>query len=336
MYAHILKDSAAANKAWLTRQRKQQEAMGPKAPMPDAATFTPAATLEEALKVARDNGLPTVRGKKDMLADIVKYKDEQHAKMTDAEREMSYSYKDGDFSIPPSKRKGEMENTRWLVSQYSKHEIKHEGADPYDVADEKKLQVQNNMNLNASLPDYAHAVKKFGDAPVYPFNFGKRTGLMQGAGGQYEFGKVFLNTEWVSTNPAIKAKDDLYSKNPRGTVEPSSPGGATFIQNGMAGTLRHEYGHHIHSSQLDKAKVKEWDELHTAVSGLSHKQNHLDQNMGYDKDTPLKKISSYSQANSQESFAELFQLMSHPSFKREKYPKEVQPMIDFMKKVVFS
>lgn len=333
MYANVLKTSEAAKKAWLTRQRKQQEAMGPKAEMPNAANFTPATTLAEALKIAKDNGLPTIRGAKDLVQDINAYKDEQHAKMTDAERQAVYGYKD-EPSVKPSDRPNEVKNSKWLAAEYTKHEIKYEEKDPFNVSDARKLAVQNNMNLNASLPEFAHAVKKFGDAPVYPMNFGKRTGLMQGAGGQYEFGKVFMNTEWVPDTPS--AKDAQDSKHPRGTVAPDSPGGATFIQNGMAGTLRHEYGHHIHSSQLGKAKVKEWDDLHTKVSGLDSKQNHMDQNMGYDKETPLKKISSYSQANSQESFAELFQLMSHPSFKREKYPKEVQPMIDFMKKEIFS
>lgn len=333
MYSHIFKDSAAATKAWLTRQRKAQEAMGPKAEMPSATNFTPATTLAEAVKIAKDNGLPTIRGKGDLVKDINAYKDEQHASMTDEQRQAVYGYKD-EPGVKPSDRPNEVKNSKWLAAEYTKHEIKYEGKDPFDVSDERKLTVQNNMNLNATFPEFTHAVKKFGESPVYPANFGKRTGLMQGAGGQYEFGKVFMNTEWVPDTPS--AKDAHDSKYPRGPVAPDSPEGAIFIQNGMAGTLRHEYGHHIHSSQLDKAKVKEWDDLHTQVSGLDSKQNHLDQSMGYDKQTPLKAISSYAQANSQESFAELFQSMSHPSFKREKYPKEVHPMIDFMSKEVFS
>lgn len=332
-YVSILKDSEAAKKAWLTRQRKLQEASAPKASMPSAINFTPALTLAEALKVAKDNGLPMVRGKADLVKDIMAYKDDQHSRMTPEEVQAVYGHKH-DPSVKPSDRPDEVKNSKWLASEYSKYELKFEGKDPFDVSDAKKLSVQNNMNLNETLPGFVHAQKKFGRAPVYPANFGRRTGLMQGAGGQYEFGKVFLNTEWVSDTPNAKADQD--SKNPRGTVTPDDPGGATFIQNGMAGTLRHEYGHHVHSSQLPKPKVKEWDELHTQVSGLPSKQNHKDQHMGYDKDTPLKSISSYSQANSQESFAELFQLMSHPSFKREKYPKEVQPLIDFMEKEIFS
>jgi hypothetical protein len=107
-----------------------------------------------------------------------------------------------------------------------------------------------------------------------------------------------------------------------------------FIEDGLAGIIRHEQGHYIHTSMMAKSKSQEWDRLYSKISGLESKQNFHNKDMGYDKDTPIKQISSYSQSNSMEGFAEVFQLMTHPTFNRKKYKKEVQPLFDFMEKNV--
>lgn len=333
LYAHILKEawtpekrSAATTKAWLSRARSKapKEAVAPL-----AEHNLTADTFKEAKSVAKKLGAPILRDSKDTLyRDTVEFLDLQHANATPFEREVRNYYNPDQL---PSTNPKELSYARSYAKDYTQYEKKFEGKDPFDVSDLKKAAIQDMINYNHTLPAYANAVKKFGEAPLYAINFGKRTGLVQGASGQYEAGKVFINAEWVYSDK-IRADDSF---NAKGSTA-DSDGGNVYANGGLAGTIRHEQGHWIHSTKLPRDKAAEWDALHTAVSGLASKQNHLETGMGFDKQTPLKQISSYSQANSMESFAETFSLMTHPNFDRKKYGKEVQSMFDFMEKEILS
>lgn len=314
MYFGIIKDSEASRKAWLKRKRKDQPSSG----------VSPADSFAEARKVAKENGFPElVTTKAGLERAVINFFDKRWEKMTDEEREFHYfRYPD----VPPSQQPRELADAKRLASDFYRHEKKYNNIDPLQSSDEQKAILQNLSNFNHTLPAFRKAYEKYGDAPIVPLKFGERTSTVQGASGEYQLGLVLMDSNWII--PKYHKYEE--SLTPKG----SSPmtDNTVYLNQGLAGTLRHEYGHHIHVNSMPRDKAREWDDLHTKVSGLEGKWNANNTEMGYDKHTPLKQISSYSQANSMESFAETFALMTSPTFDRKKYEPEVQPLFDFMEK----
>ena len=300
-----------------------------RAKSPPEKPFIPAITLKEARKLASDMGAaPILTTKKELYAEVLAQRDARWERFSPEERKNSGFFDQGE--IKPSLNPKEVKNVKWVAEEFYKHEKKFEGKDPFAVPEETQLLMQNLINYNHTLPKHRQAVEKFGNAKVVPFLFGKRTGLVAMAGGQQTAGMVFMNAEWHPKSQ--HEKDYSESFNPKGRT---TEGKAAYLNGGLAGTLRHEYGHYIHSEVMPRGKAKAWDALHEQVSGLPAKQNHHDTFMGYDKDTVLKNISSYAQTNSMESFAETYALMTSKKFNKKDHHPSVHPLFDFMEREVF-
>ena len=296
--------------------------------------YTPESTLKAAKAAAKKIGAPEiVTNKAQLLRELTKAKDRAWERMTPEERQGIFA----DSYDLPSKSAKELRYAKHYITQLSKWERIYEGKDLFDTPEVAKRLIQNAINYNYSIPKFKKVVDKFGEAPVIVAAFGKRTGLSQGASGQYEGGLVFLNSEWQSSAVMEHHEYTTFNKPPddnRGKSDEDLKWASG--SDGLNSTHRHEYGHYVHSTAMPRTKAKEWDDLYTKVTGLAASASYEASDYGLNHKTPLARVSSYSQANSKEGFAEVFSVMSNPKFSRTQYPKELKDLFDWMDKEVFS
>lgn len=293
--------------------------------------FTPASSLKAARAAAKKMGSPLVATTRaEVRAALIRAKDEAYDRMSPEDRTVVYGK---NAHLRPSENPETKTDTNFQMKDLLFWEKKINSKDALAASDEAKRQVQNAQNYNHSIPKFKKAFEKFGYMPTIAMGFGKNTGLSQGASGQYVAGKVFMNTGWMIEG-SEKQENKTYNRAPPDNRNRQDDN-LVLMDGGIHGTMRYEYGHGI-DARLPKVAQEEWKGLYSGITGIKADAKYEATQWGTNANTPLKQVSSYAQSNSEEAFAETFSLMTNPLFNRRQYPKEVQPLFDFMDREVFS
>jgi len=161
----------------------------------------------------------------------------------------------------------------------------------------------------------------------------------------------------LDANPTIKRMAERYGPVQIATVESADGASARYASNyivvaeiasgnlqappttkalstdySLSGTLRHEYGHHVHSlltTELDNA----WHDAHKAwgKGGLGVDAMEA---VAMEANGDAGGISVYARTNYKEAFAETFALVSHPDFDYNAVPAEARPLVDTMLRII--
>ena len=164
-----------------------------------------------------------------------------------------------------------------------------------------------NLQGNAR---YQTAVSKYGAVPVVGV-----TEWQGMAGGVYLTDAIAITDLGASAN-TVGAKDTDFN------IDPS-----------LNGTLRHEYGHHVHSLLSDEDDNR-WGDALTQWGGLlggpAAMDKFLDDNYVDHPELLSHGLSLYGRTNYKEAFAETFNLVTRPDFDRSTVDPRILPMVDLM------
>lgn len=106
------------------------------------------------------------------------------------------------------------------------------------------------------------------------------------------------------------------------------PGQATIESSGgMAGVLRHEYGHHI----WNRLRVSDREHFRELIVSF-RSEAEADRGGGRRYDGLKDKLTLYSADRDEEAFTESFAVWSDPRFDRTRFPADVQPLFDWLER----
>lgn len=183
-----------------------------------------------------------------------------------------------------------------------------------------ELTIDSALGLMETNPKIQAAQHTYGDVPVVPFET-----LPLNAQGIY-LGDVIAVADPVE--PVVR--DTLQTIGPRFNIDTS-----------MYGTLRHEYGHHVHSMlpEADRARwqaaVDEWGgEL--SPDGVNDLVRQITQGeMPPSVENVDWGLSLYGRSNVKEAFAETFALVTHPDYKSDTVVSpRIKPLVALMEEFI--
>jgi hypothetical protein len=126
---------------------------------------------------------------------------------------------------------------------------------------------------------------------------------------------VVMDTVWFEA--ASAAKRDV-----------PEPGQATIeTSGGMAGILRHEYGHYIWN------RLRDTDRVHFRELIAPFRSDEPSNRGGGNRYGGLeKKLTFYAASNYEEVFTEAFAIWSDPRFDRGRFPADIHPVFDWLER----
>lgn len=136
--------------------------------------------------------------------------------------------------------------------------------------------------------------------------------LARSAPGQDKMGERLGGTTFVYDSPSILAEGEYELRN-----DVPKPGGSTASSHGgMAGVLRHEFGHHVYD-------VLEYNAQHRPA------REELSQALAAIKDVG-KELTHYAASSHIEAFAEALALGTHPKYRAENFSPEVHRYVSLV------
>ncbi len=183
--------------------------------------------------------------------------------------------------------------------------------------------VDDAIAANATNPRMAAAVNRFGQIPVAVVKTDHNAAARALGVGT----TVIMNDplEWGEPGDPVELDGPI--------VGPS--GDAWTVSKGLAGTLRHEYGHYV-ETMVDNGAGPElaepyarWREAYKQWNGGNTFNAMVGTDIGKMDAAGPGGLSKYARANSMEGFAETFALVTHPDFDRSTIP-DGSPLADMV------
>jgi hypothetical protein len=190
-----------------------------------------------------------------------------------------------------------------------------------DNVDDRKFRTQldEQMAVIGDNPAMAMAVERFGKVPIIALAVGDQAG--------------FFSSTFIGMNRPIGNTRATSTPDP---LTPDAKGRVWSVDDSIQGTLRHEYGHYVESEMRMLDYATKGPSVYTAWekeragwnAGASTTRTSDPAWLDHD----AKGLSAYATTNSQETFAETFTLVTHPSFDYEAHAAgtPVQGMVDSM------
>lgn len=201
------------------------------------------------------------------------------------------------------------------VEKSAKSWAKHlQKQDPANVRPEVYAAVEQAMADNVANAKYMRVVQRYGsdgivavpgsDDPEAHFDSGaaaRRVGAVT----------VVMDTVWFDAKSAAKR-------------EVPEPGATTAeTHGGMAGVLRHEYGHYV----WDNARQEDRDEFRRLILPF---RSEIDSRGAFSTYNGLReRLTYYASERETEAFPEAFSIWTNPKFDRTKFPADIQPLFDW-------
>lgn len=183
----------------------------------------------------------------------------------------------------------------------------------FTSSDDKEIvtAVSDALDVLQSNKPFAKAVERYGAIPVV---VAKSLGNL--ASGRYL-------TDMIALSEMLSARS-------------GKPIGELNIDDGVDGTIRHEYGHHVESLASDELVTKfvraysQWDGRLDSPDAVDRVIDEGQVNGRW----PTYGLSVYGRTNQKEAFAEVFTLVTHPEFDRAAIDPQISEMVDVMMEII--